>query len=170
VHVLGVAEVESLFCTQEVLEFVSRQLARNAALDFAAVSDDFFKQALGELETQISIRATKEIKFQLTMFDEKPRGAIKIADALNGLVAGIKVQEIYDAIEADLVAAINARDYGQLLSLYNRKSLSSQAGGVLGLKAGELPEVVLRLAKGEHRASVAAAMRPYFGSFGKLMV
>ncbi|MET3234190.1 UNVERIFIED_ORG: hypothetical protein ABIC54_006406 [Burkholderia sp. 1263] len=51
------------------------------------------------------------------------------------------------------------------MKYYNRKSLTSQIGGTLGLKNKELPQLILRLAAGPDAAAVRAALKPYFGGF-----
>lgn len=81
IFVLAVAEVENLFCVKEILEIVSKRLARDADADFQAISDAIFLRLQGELETQVSLRAASEIKFQLNMFDEKKKGASELKAA-----------------------------------------------------------------------------------------
>jgi hypothetical protein len=169
VFVLAVAEVENLFCTREVLQIVSRRLARDVAGDFNAVSNTIFGRLQGELETQISLRVSSEIKFQLNMFDEKQKGATALASALQTLAAGIDVAKIYSQTHADFSSVISGKDFEGLLALYNRKSLSSQASGALGLTNGGLPELVVRLAKGECQEEISNALKKYFGNFAQHM-
>lgn len=169
IFVLSVAEVENLFCTKEVLQIVSQRLARDATADFNAVSNTIFSRLQGELETQVSLRASSEIKFQLNMFDEKQKGAAALLAALQSLAAGIDVAKIYSKTSADFSAVISNTDFEGLLGLYNRKSLSSQASGALGLANGGLPELVVRLAKGECREEISSALKKYFGNFAKHM-
>lgn len=165
IFVLAVAEVENLFCVKEVLEFVSKRLARDADADFQAVSDTIFQRLQGELETQVSLRVASEIKFRLNIFDERQKGVPALSAALQSLAGGIDVGKIYSRTLAEFNTVITAKDFEGLLSLYNRKSLSSQASGALGLTNGGLPELVVRLAKGDYRDEIAIAMKKYFGNF-----
>jgi hypothetical protein len=64
---------------------------------------------------------------------------------------------------------ISTNDYKALLGLYNRKSLPSQIGSALGLKSGELAELVIRLARTDERSAVAAATKLYLGPFAAMM-
>lgn len=169
IFVLAVAEVENLFCVKEILQIVSQRLARDANADFQAVSDTIFSRLQGELETQVSLRVASEIKFQLNRFDEKQKGTAALTSALQSLANGIDVGGIYSQTLAEFNAAISSKDFESLLSLYNRKSLSSQASGALGLKNGELPELVVRLAKGECRDEIASALKKYFVNFAPHM-
>jgi len=165
IFVLSVAEVENLFCVREVLAIVSKRLARNAETDFQSVSNAIFTRLQGELETQVSLRAANEIKFQLNMFDEKQKGTAALTSALQSLASGIDVGAIYTQTLAEFNAVISGKDFEGLLALYNRKSLSSQASGALGLANGGLPELVVRLAKGECQGEISNALKSYFGNF-----
>ena len=169
IFVLLVAEVENLFCVKEVLQIISERLARNIHADFQAVSDAIFSRLQGEVETQVSLRVASEIKFQLNMFDEKQKGAEALKAELQLLVHRIDIDEIYSQKLTELKTVIAKKDFESLLALYNRKSLLSQVGGVIGLKNGELPEMVIRLAKGDCREQVLAAMKKYFGNFAQYM-
>jgi ABC-type lipoprotein export system ATPase subunit len=165
IFVLSVAEVENLFCVEEVLQIVSKRLARDVVADFQAVSNAIFLRLQGELETQVSLRVASEIKFRLNLFDEKQKGATALMSALQSLTGGIDVGGIYSQTLAEFNAVIAAKNFESLLSLYNRKSLSAQAGGALGLANGALPELVVRLAKGDCRVEITNAMKKYFGNF-----
>lgn len=170
IYVLDVAEVENLFCTKEVLEIVSTRLARDPEADFQVVSNTAFARLQGELETQVSLRTSSEIEFQLNMFNAGQKGPQAIEAALKDLIAGIDVNGIYSETNSLYVHALESKDYNELLALFNRKSLSSQVSIALGLANGGLPAIVVRLAKGECKEEIANALRPYFGNFQQHMV
>lgn len=165
IFVLNVAEVENLFCTQEVLEIVSNRLARDPANDFVAVSTVVFKRLQDELETQVSLRTVSEIKFRLQYLDEKTKGSDQLINALQSLISGIDVASIYTDSDSKFQKVLNDNDYEGLLRLYNRKSLSAQVSNALGLANGSLPEVVVRLTRGDCRNEIIQAVRKYFGNF-----
>ncbi|MCP9800915.1 DUF4435 domain-containing protein [Synechococcus sp. RedBA-s] len=165
IFVLSVAEVENLFCVREVLAVVSNRLARDVNADFQTVSEAIFNRLQAELEAQVSLRAVSEIKFQLNMLDEKQKGPVALKAALQSLANGIDVDAIYSQALTAFNQVISAKDFEGLLALYNRKSLSSQASGALGLANGGLPELVVRLAKGDHCNEISDALRKYFGNF-----
>lgn len=169
IYVLNVAEVENLFCTKEILEIVSNRLARDPIADFQTVSTTVFTKLQSELDTQISLRVSSEVKFQLNMFDASQKGASRINGALQNLMANIDVNQIYLDTENLYTNALQNKDYKELLALYNRKSLSSQISSSLGLANGSLPETVVRLAKGDCKEQIANALRPYFGNFQQHM-
>lgn len=169
IYVLNVAEVENLFCVKEVLEIVSNRLARDPVADFQSVSETVFSRLRRELDTQVSLRASSEIKFQLNMFNDSQKGIQAIDEALQSLVASIDVNKIYSDSNKLYVDVLENKDYDELLALFNRKTLSSQISPALGLTNGSLPETVVRLAKGDCKESVKNALKPYFGNFQQHM-
>lgn len=169
IYVLSVAEVENLFCTKEILEIVSDRLARDSAADFQTVSSTIFSRLQSELDGQVSLRVSSEVKFQLNMFDASQRGAAAIDAALQSLVTNIDVNQIYTDTHALYSHVLQNNDYEQLLALYNRKSLSSQVSNALGLANGTLPETIVRLVRGDCRDSITNALKPHFGNFQQYM-
>lgn len=169
IYVLSVAEVENLFCTREVLEIVSNRLARDPVVDFATVSNTVFDRLQGELDHQVSLRVSSEVKFQLNMFDASQTGAKNIKNALQALAANIDVNQIYADTNALYSNVIQTKDYDQLLALYNRKSLSSQVSNSLGLANGSLPETIVRLVRGDCKEEIKNALKPYMGNFQQHM-
>lgn len=169
IYVLEVAEVENLFCTREVLKIVSERLARDSEEDFYSISKMIFKKLQSELDTQISLHVSNEIKFQLTLFEDNKKGEVEITQALQSLVTSINVSKLYSGTTALFSKVINNNDYRQLLAIYNRKSLSSQISRSLGLANGELPELIVKLSRGECREQIQTALKPYFGNFQQFM-
>jgi len=169
IYVLNVAEVENLFCTREVLEIVSNRLARDHTADFQTVSNTIFSRLQAEIDTQVSLRVSSEVKFQLNMFDASQKGASNINGVLQALVGNIDVNQIYTDTNNLYGNVVQNKDYEQLLELYNRKSLSSQVSNSLGLANGSLPETVVRLAKGDCKEEITNALKPYFGNFQQHM-
>jgi len=165
VFVLKVAEVENLFCTQEILELVSNRLGRNATQDFQKISDTIFSRLAGEIETQVSLRVNDEIKFLLQMLDTSKKGEVEIKSSLTNLLNSIDVTRLYSETHILLDSIIQERNYAKLLAVYNRKSLASQISPALGLLNGSLPETVVRLSKSDCGEIIKNALKPYFGNF-----
>jgi hypothetical protein len=146
------------------MHLCSERLARDAEADCRAAAAFAFDLLRSELDNQISMRAASEIKFKLNLFDEKAKGAAALAAALDALTKGIGIDALYAESEALYRELVDKADYARLLRYYNRKSLPSQIGAVLGLKNKELPQFVLRLASGPDVDAVRAALRPYLGT------
>jgi len=169
IYSLDVAEVENLFCTQEILALVSARLARDATTDFHGVVTHVFKQLKAELDTQVSLRVIAEVKFKLNLFDASARGVSALSTALQQLAQGINVSALYAQFDGEFQTVINTTDYRGLLRLYNRKSLPDQIGSALGLKKGELAELVVRLARTDARKCVVDAIKPYLSAFAPIL-
>jgi hypothetical protein len=169
IYTLDVAEVENLFCTQEVLAVVSNRLARDTSADFDQAVTQVFKQLKTELDTQVSLRVIAEVKFKLNCFDASARGVSSLSTALEQLTQKINIPDLYAQFDGEFQTAINTNNYRELLRLYNRKSLPNQIGNALGLKTGELLELVVRLARTDARIAVVAAIKPYLGAFAHLV-
>jgi hypothetical protein len=169
IYTLDVAEVENLFCTQEVLALVSTRLARDAVTDLNQAITQVFKKLSTELETQVSLRVIAEVKYKLNCLDASARGVPALSTALQQLTQGINIPALYAQFDDEFQTVIGANDYRGLLRLYNRKSLPNQIGDALGLKAGELAELVVRLARTDARFAVGAAIKPYLGAFAPLV-
>jgi hypothetical protein len=165
IFTLDVAEVENLFCTQEVLALVSACLVRDATSDFNLAVTQVFNQLKTEIDTQVSLRVIAEVKFRLNCFDSSARGVPSLSNALQKLTQGIDIPALYARFDTEFQSVISSTDYRGLLRIYNRKSLPTQIGNVLGLRAGELVELVVRLARTDARSAVAAAIKPYMGAF-----
>ncbi|PZO60804.1 MAG: hypothetical protein DCF15_01355 [Phormidesmis priestleyi] len=165
VFVLGVAEVENLFCTRQILECISNHLGRNAEEDFEKISDYLFSRLKDEFETQVSLRTTNEIQFLLSTFNSHTKGKDNIKTALQSTINDVNIDAIYNDVESKFQQIIDHEDYDALLRLYNRKSLPDQISGTLGLKAKELQPLVIRLLKSEHGQIVKNALKPFLNDF-----
>jgi hypothetical protein len=86
IKVLSVAEVENLFCVPEVLKLVAEQLELSGNEVLTAAEDFLMKNLQNELDVQISLHVANEIKFQLSYFDDKGRGASSLKAGLESLV------------------------------------------------------------------------------------
>ncbi len=171
IFVLDVAEVENLFCTQEVLALVSQQLVRNPEEDFTKVSDFVFLKLQSELEHQISLRTVSEIKFQFNdRFAGKSKGSVGITTELQNVIQGMDAEKKYAVCEQKFNQLMVSKDYQDLLRLYNRKSLPSQISSCLDLGKNSLPDLVIRMVKGSHRAAIKTALKSHFGAFASRIV
>jgi hypothetical protein len=115
------------------------------------------------------LRVIAEVKFKLNCFDASARGVPALSTALHQLTHDINISALYAQFEGEFQTVINATDYQGLLRLYNRKSLPNQIGNALGLKTGELVELVVRLARTDACTAVVAAIKPYLGAFSPLV-
>lgn len=169
IFVLKVAEVENLFCVKEVLEIVSNLLSRNPSVDFQNVSNTAFSRLAGEMEAQVSLRVSNEIRFLLNMFDSSKKGAQEISDSLEALTSRIDVNKIYSDTEQYYQKILDDKNYNGFLEVFNGKSFATQISGALGLANGKLPETIVNLVNGSLQKEISTVLKPYFGSFQEYM-
>lgn len=169
VYVLAVAEVENLFCTPEILKIISSKLERDIEQDFQTVSVAIFNRLRSELETQISLHVSGEIKFLLNMFDANKKGEQDINQELQRLCSSIDISGLYASTKQKFEQVLADNNYTELLAIYNRKSLASQASEALGLAKKSLPETVVRFARGTNKDEIKNALKPYFGGFSQFI-
>ena len=81
------------------------------------------------------------------------------------MVSEINVQQLYGIQKDKFEQIIASKNYNELLAIYNRKTLASQASEALGLAKKSLPETVVRLARGDCKESIKNSLKPYFGNF-----
>ncbi len=169
VYTLGVAEVENLFCTPEIIKLVSERLARNPDEDVTNATDFVIGRISSEIEKQVSLRVASEIKYRLNCFDENATGKEPLKVALSDLASSIDVDSIYTENDTLIRNAVNNKDYLSILKLYNRKALAKQISSNLGLAHGELAQLVVRMANSSDGQVVKQALKPYFGAFAEKM-
>lgn len=161
IYVLPVAEIENLFCTEEMISFCCSLLYRDYSTDIETIKKEVFKSFNDELENQLSLRVISEVKFKLNALDEKSKGTALIKEKLNKLVSSINVDEIYTLYEDKFNEICSERNYDELLKYYNRKSLKNKIGKLLEIE--DLPAQIMRFASVEvNRSKIKEILRKYF--------
>jgi Protein of unknown function (DUF4435)/AAA domain, putative AbiEii toxin, Type IV TA system len=111
ISVLSVAEVENLFCVPEILELISDNQGFRLEDNKVKEAIKNVIQALkDELNTQISLRASAEIKFQLARLGDVSKGKQALIDAMAVMTNNINVVQIYDEAQKVFDDAIEAND------------------------------------------------------------
>lgn len=169
IYTLEVAEVENLFCTKEILEFLCKKLARDFTQDFPNVKKHVFKQLQGELENQITLRSASELKFQLSRLEDNVRTENELLKSFERLQASLNVKDIFETNKNLFEGVIKENNFEMLLKVYNRKSIASQISTFLDLKNGGLVTTILRYAKTDDSHEISECLKKYFGDFSKLM-
>lgn len=161
IYVLPVAEIENLFCTEEMISFCCTLLARDYHTDIEIIKKEMFKSFNGEFEHQLSLRVISEVKFKLNAFDEKSKDSAQIKEKLNELVNSINVDKIYSLYEGIFNGICSKKNYRELLKYYNRKSLKNKIGKLLGID--DLPSQIMRFASVDDNSSkIKERLRKYF--------
>lgn len=161
ISVLDVAEVENLFILPELIKLACEALEYKYEEKQAEIALKIIESLKGELDVQISKRTSSEIRHRLLSFNDKSNGLDKIKTSYTDVINGIDVDSIYSDVAKEFDEAIASEHYLDMLKLYNRKSLLTFVGEVLGLKKGEYVNLIIRLSKGKKKADVISALSDY---------
>lgn len=164
IFVLEVAEVESLFCTRELIDVISKRLSRDPVADFEAIKNNIFSRLKSELDSQISMKVSSEVKFKLNNLNMHAKGVEGIEQAINEMIQRIDVKDMYGTIKNEFDEVLDTSDYEGLLAIYNRKSLIDTVGGELGISPKQYAPLVIRLASNELNLEISSALRRYLGN------
>lgn len=161
IHVLDVAEVENLFILPEIFEIVCESLAFDYNEKFPTLIGKIFDKFESELEMQVSKRVSSEIIHKLRSFNDKSNTRLRIIDTYKSVIEGVDIDATFNDIEGTYKALITEQNYLGVLKFYNRKSLLTLAGDVLGIKKGEYSSLVVRLAFGTKNELIRHALSKY---------
>lgn len=161
IYVLPVAEIENLFCTEEIVSFCCDLLSRDYGNDIEEIKKEIFKSFNGEIENQLCLRVISEVKFRLNALDEKGQNLLKVKENLNNLTNNINIDDIYSSFDDKFKIMNQDKNYRDLLKYYNRKSLKDKVGKILGVT--DLPSLIIRTAASENNADkIKDKLKPYF--------
>ncbi|WP_210484179.1 DUF4435 domain-containing protein [Pantoea ananatis] len=161
IYTLSVAEVENLFCTEEMINFCCDLLTLNHNEKIEEIKKEIFKSFNSEIENQLSLRVISEVKFKLNALDEKGQGSEKIKGKVKELIDNIDIDEIYLSFEERFNKINEEKNYRELLKFYNRKNLKDKVGKILGVV--DIPALITRAAtKNDNALKIKEAVKSYF--------
>ncbi len=161
IHVLDVAEVENLFILPEIIKLACESLEFEYEEKQEEITLRVTESLSNEIDVQISKRASGEILHKLRSFNDKSNGLDKIRASYNSVVTDIDIDGIYSSVAGEFNVVVESKNYLDMLRLYNRKSLLTAIGEVLGLKKGQYVNLIMRISKGKNKEKVISALSPY---------
>jgi len=159
VEVLGLAEVENLFCLEDVVRLTAAKLSLDPNDTVLAVTQYVYTAFVGEFEAQIVMHAERRIRYHLSTYSKTSSDEQGLEKGLNDLLAGLEISIIVEDTRNTLSAALASGDLNQMLRVYNRKSLAERISSCFGLKHGEYPALVIRTMKGADGVPFRSAIR-----------
>lgn len=161
IHVLNVAEVENLFILPEIIKLVCESLEHVYEEKIIEITARVIGSLTNELDVQISKRASGEIRHRLHSFNDKSNGLDMIKSSYSGVLNGIDVDDIYEDVAKEFNSVLASAEYLDVLRIYNRKSLLTLVGEVLGLKKGEYVNLIKRMSNGAKREKLISALNDH---------
>jgi hypothetical protein len=146
IHVLGYSELENVFLTEEVLDYVATKLLKD---DFPVLFDKVKAVIFGEMdrnkERLISSITVAKVEKKLKDFDASATGEINLIAAFNNLISPIDVSAIYQSTKDEVEHILSSRNYTEAIKIYSNKGLLAQVASIFGFKTNELMDYIQRL-------------------------
>ena len=161
IYVLSVAEIENLFCTEEIISICCEWLSRDFSKDIKKIKEKIFNSFIDEIDNQISMKVVSEVKFKLNLVSEKCKGRDEIKRNLNSLIDGIDIDHIYSECELLFNDIVSNKKFSELLKFYNRKNLNNHVSNVLEIR--NIPYFIIRKAMfDDNKNKIKEALSDYF--------
>lgn len=161
IFTISVAEVENLFCVEQILRIVASHLALDPNQKVKEVTDFIIDSLKREFDIQVTNHAEREVQFKLNVFTKLAHTEQGLIDGFNGMISKIDMTVIYNSSKLLFETAINEHNLEKALRIYNRKKLSDRISPIFGLKEGEFVRLVTRLLKGEQKDEIINAIKIY---------
>lgn len=143
IFVLNVAEVESLFCIEEVLEWVSKQLACSTEtverVKKYIIEERFSKQIQG----QIIKSSVANIKYQLEKLELETKDKEDLHQAFQDSFQQINIESVLGSKETLFGDALSRKTYPEILKIFNEKNLVTSIGRFFGIENKQYPEKII---------------------------
>lgn len=165
IYTLTIAEVENLFCTEEVIKFAAKKMELNASDIFEKSKNSIFKQLNGEFDNQVSLHVMSEVKYKINQVSDSWKGKLDIKAKLDQHVSDINIDSIYDTTEQKFIDIITNKKFDDLLKYYNRKNLHHKIASAVGIDGEELPNLTIRYLSKNDDNTLANELKKYFGNF-----
>nr|WP_276556233.1 DUF4435 domain-containing protein [Aeromonas piscicola] len=169
IHVLNVAEVENLFILPEIIKLACESLEHIYEEKIIEITAKVIGSLTNELDVQISKRASGEIRHRLHSFNDKSNGLDMIKSSYSGVLNSIDVDDIYEDVAKEFNAVVASAEYLDVLRIYNRKSLLTLVGEVLGLKKGEYVNLIKRMSNGAKREKLISALNDHLPNISPVL-
>ena len=162
IFVLGVAEIENLFFVEEIVKLMAGQFGENIDEVFSKVKDYVidikFKNMINQ---QICQSVVAEIKHRLSSIEIETKNDAKAKESLNTALSKINYEEVKKEKEKVFEAALNKRDYSEVLKLFNEKDISCEIGRFFNVDRREYQKKVVNLLRGNLHTQIIEALKPY---------
>lgn len=161
VYAIEIAEVENLFCIEEVLVAINEHFAfdtvdRIEKAKEYVIEDRFNKQ----LNQQIAKAVTTQVKYKLATFDVSGTSVDDIKIKINSLDEFVDFDFLSNEISNKFLNILESKKYSEVLKVFNEKGLSTTIGRYFGVNNKEYCELIIRLLQ-RGNASIANGMEKY---------
>ena len=159
IHTIPVAEIESLFCTEQILRIISEHLELDPEQKINEVIDYLIQALEAEFEVQVSSKVEKIIEYKLGAYSKEGNNQQGVENGLQTTLGRIDIPALYAKISSIYREAIDQRNLKKLLLIYNRKSLPDRISQIFGLGNGQYGKLLVRLLKASRKEDLITALK-----------
>lgn len=156
IYTLGVAEVENLFITSEVLSAFATHMRKDEANIKSIQSYVIDKRFKEQIEKQICQSIVAELKYKLNTMDIANKNEEKIKESVLKIPQLLDYDTVKEKKEQKFREALDKADYTEVLKLFNEKGIAKTIGHFFGLQNEEYCPTIVRLAQHGDAAFVEA--------------
>lgn len=156
IYTLGVAEVENLFITSEVLSAFATHMRKDEANIKSIQSYVIDKRFKEQIEKQICQSIVAELKYKLNTMDIANKNEEKIKESVLKIPQLLDYDTVKEKKEQKFREALDKADYTEVLKLFNEKGIAKTIGHFFGLQNEEYCPTIVRLVQHGDAAFVEA--------------
>ncbi|WP_314862864.1 DUF4435 domain-containing protein [Porphyromonas endodontalis] len=125
IYVLDIAEIENLFCVEEIVRLIAQNQAYPDVEDKVETVKNFVFEAFKqEYDNQLCSICEREIQHKLKNYQKTSSNTQQdLEEQLDALVNNININELHSTTKMRLDDIIKRKDYDSLLGIFNRKSI-----------------------------------------------
>lgn len=164
IFTLDIAEVENLFCIEEILEVVAKHMIFGEE-KVKEVKESIIQSFKCDIDKQINNAVVNEIKYKLSVYDVNKKAFSEIEKVVNNLPESLNVNEIYQRNKFVFGNLLEEGEYKDVLRYYNQKGISKTIGRFFGHQNNDYCNLVLRLLNTEKKDKIIQGLSLYLPFF-----
>lgn len=162
IYVLEIAEVENLFCVEEVLDAVNKHQGFvdynniNRAKEYI-IEERFSNQ----IRNQICKAVVSEIKYLLNTYDLNAKNLEGVKINFDAIAEKVSFETVEKKLKEKFEQALNEKEYSSILRLFNEKGLSRSIGTYFNIKNEDYCDLIIRLLKSKQSNEIIEGIKKY---------
>lgn len=166
IFVLEIAEVENLFCVEEILNVINSHQGFTDFYNIDKVKKYIIEERFSkQIKNQICKAVISEIKYLLSTYDLNGKDLDTVRGNFDSINNKILFEDIKKKIEERFENALNKKDYETILKLFNEKGLSKSIGLFFKIRNEDYCDLIIRLLKSKQSDDIVDGIKKYLPDF-----
>lgn len=164
IYTLKVAEVENLFIVEELIRFMAERMVKEADDVFGKIKEYVIETRFSnQIQKQICKSVVARIKYMLNCVEISKQNNDEAKETLNTALANIDYDVIKQEQEELFQAALDSKDYSQVIKIFNEKNIAKSVGRYMDIQNNSYcNNVISLLQRSSCRDDIIDALLPYF--------